>query len=371
MEQKYIIGILIAIIITSLIAISFIFIPRAGLSPSSSDLVACNTLSFSSENAINILFYADKETAEEYKSQFFKISPLKENEDKFNFYYIDSYRPDCELYKGIAILCYSKSLIKTSGSCPSDYIVVVNDEHEKSIRSSSYMNILSLNKKHDSTVFHHEFGHSFVSLAEEYVPAKIPLASQNCVSSCDEFNGLNDGCFESCSDSSHYRSIDKGIMRTLKSDSYGTFNSMLISEKIKSLTGSTNYLGITSKTISLEGSCSDNSYALLTISPEFTVLNKEIIKGCITGTGSGGLQYQVLDSQGNPLSDSEFNLNIFTDVELETDFGISGDIYEYESDFYLPIPLTENTDKIIISDNQGEVLLSTSLSNLNNYPCRK
>ena len=102
------------------------------------------------------------------------------------------------------------------------------------------MNVVSINKNHQKSVIAHEFGHSFANLAEEYTPATLPLKSKNCVSECNKFDSLNEGCYEGCSKTDYFRSINSGIMRTLSSKSYGAFNSFLISEKIskfKRITG--------------------------------------------------------------------------------------------------------------------------------------
>ncbi len=372
MQTSHIIGILIVTILIVITAISFIFLQKAELSPSNSQLVECNTLSYENENAINLVLFSDKKTSENYENQFFQISPLKENRDKFNFYYISEYLPECKLYKDIAVFCYSKELLKKASSCPNDFIIVPNSDYSQLTRSSSYMNVLSINTKHQPSVLHHEFGHAFANLAEEYTPAKIPKGSENCVLSCEDFNNLNEGCFQSCSQSNYYRSVDSGIMKTLSSDTYGNFNSLLISEKISSITGSLNYPAITTKAISKEDECKNNFYVLLTLSPDFEVTKKEIISGCITGTGSGNLEYSIISSNTENKISQDFDLTIFTDAQLESEFELTGEVYEDDSEFYLPVPIIENSQTLKIKDKTtAQELYSIELNGLDSRPCRK
>ena len=371
MQTSQTIGILVVSILIFITAISFILLQKTDFSPSNSQLVECNTLSYENEKAINIILFADKKTSENYKNEFFKISPLKENQEKFNFYYISEYIPECELYKNIAVFCYSKELLKKASSCPNDFIIIPNNNYSQSTRSSSYMNVLSLNTKHQPSVLHHEFGHAFANLAEEYAPAKIPRGSENCVLSCEDFNNLNEGCFQTCSQSNYYRSIDSGIMRTLSSNAYGNFNSILISEKISYLTGSSNYPAITSKAISQEGECKNNFYVLLTLSPTFKVLKKEIISGCVTGTGSGNLEYSIISNSGSEIS-QDFDLTIFTDVQLESEIELTGEVYESDLEFYLPVPIIESSQTLKIKDKiTSQEISSIELNDLDSRPCRK
>ena len=184
----------------SIALIIFLLAPAPSSSPKSTNLETCQTLSYSSPEAANLVFFSEKSEAEKYSNYLFKeITPFKENKDSFNIYYITNYLPECELYQGIATLCYSKELTQKAASCPNDYIVVL-DEQPSSIRSSSYMNVLSINKAHQLSVFPHEIGHAFANLAEEYVPAKLPRSQQNCVENCEEFNGINEDWEQGCSE---------------------------------------------------------------------------------------------------------------------------------------------------------------------------
>src|SRR3989344_2235631 len=209
MEKAGYVGIFFIVGILVAAGIAFIYI-KDSVKLSQAGLVGCKTIQRNSDNGIDIVFFADNEKiVKEYINYFLSVSPFDNYKDRFNFYYIGDYYPLCELYKGIALLCYSRDLVKKASSCPNDYIVVINSEEGEEIRSSSYMNVMSVNAKHPSSVIIHEFGHAFVNLAEEYVPAKIPRNSAgNCAADCIELqvdNGegglsiadkdINTGCF--------------------------------------------------------------------------------------------------------------------------------------------------------------------------------
>jgi hypothetical protein len=230
METKW--YIVIIGVLTAILAFMIVIWSRGTLSGSPAGLEECKTLKYSGENAVNVVIFADRVTAEKYSTFFFTISPFNRVRDSFNFYYIDTYSPICEAYKGIALYCYSSELLKKASSCPNDFIMVVKGD-SPGLRSSNYMNVMSLNSAHPLNVFQHEFGHAFATLSDEYVPAEIPKKAKNCPTSCDSFEGKNDGCFQGCSNDANYRSIDNGIMRTLSSSSYGKYDESLIVDKLK------------------------------------------------------------------------------------------------------------------------------------------
>lgn len=256
-------GYFISMGILALIIIGLVFlnINQQISSLSQEILEECKTLEFKDENAINLVFFSPEEDAREYSDYLVTSEPFRDYSNDFNFFYIDSYEPECELYKGIAIYCHSKELIEKAASCPYDYIVVL-DEMESQIRSSAYQNVMSINSKHPKSVFLHEFGHSFANLAEEYIPARIPRGSENCQRSCDKFEREVDGCFNGCSNSNHYRSIENGVMRTLSTDNYGAYNNYLISHLIENSVPKD--LEITGAiTNEFSESCKDKSYFLV------------------------------------------------------------------------------------------------------------
>jgi len=196
-----------------------------------SNLEECNTLVYNSDSAINMVFFGSEQETQEYVDFFYQTQPYKNHKEKFNFYYIDSYEPNCELYKNIAILCYTRENLEKAASCPHDFIIVLQDA-ERELRSSAYVNLVSINTKHAKTVQTHEFGHIIANLAEEYTPANLPKGQKNCGETCSLFGGLENGCFEGCSKSNMIRSIENGVMRTLRSNDYGTYDNKLVNDFI-------------------------------------------------------------------------------------------------------------------------------------------
>jgi len=187
------------------------------------------------EDKVDIVFLTeglDKSYVDGYVDYFLDSEPFNIHPEKFNFYYANS-DAECEIIQDVAVYCYSKSLIRSSSVCPNDYIVVLADRSKK-IRSSAYLNLVSLNIRHDKNVFLHEFGHVFANLADEYVPSKIPRGAENCVKECNDFEEYGDleGCYEGCSKSGYFRSSENSLMRTLRSDSYGELNLILLNEDL-------------------------------------------------------------------------------------------------------------------------------------------
>jgi len=263
----------------------------------------------------------------------------------FNFFYIDSFnaRGECELYKGIALLCYSRELVKAAASCPNDYVVVIG-QAEPEVRSSSYMNVLSINSEHPENVLLHEFGHAFVNLAEEYVPAKLPRKARNCVSACEKFGDEKDGCFVGCSLEDYFRSIDNGIMRTLLSDRFGIFNELLIEERIGEVSP-----GITGRAVSEVRNCKDEKYlAVEVIGGEegLDIISRHIEPGCLGENGYGTADYSLFDRGGNVIKAGSFNPEfIFTDVQEGEE--ITGEVFESDRSFVLKLP-TEGVSSLEI-----------------------
>jgi hypothetical protein len=357
--------------LTTLIALTVIFIVSnsTGLPTEPEDLEECKTLSYNNLNGIDIVFFSTEEQAKEYSEFLFTVYPLNENKDLFNIHYIDSYKPDCELYKGIAILCYSKEIIQKASSCPTDYIVVLDDRPQR-IRSSAYQNVMSININHPKTVFHHEFGHSFANLAEEYVPAKIPKGSSNCVNSCTDFEGVNEGCYEGCSNSGSYRSIENGVMRTLKSEDYGDFNEELILKKLQKhrslITGN-----VISET---EGQCNSYYYLVEVFNDNgnITFGKKTLEYGCVPlsqDLTQGDFKFS-LNSESLTLQEGAFNFDIFTDGESENSETAEGEIFSSEV-YYIAIPTTIDKSTLSILDSEGNTLISTDLERMGVTPCIK
>jgi len=316
-----------------------------GTSPN--ELKTCNTLSFSKENAINLVFFSPESEAQRYSDFLFNIAPLDTHKEDFNIYYIDS-NPECSIYKEVAILCHSKELIKQASSCPNDYIAVLK-EAEPRLRSSAYQNVMSINTRHPLTVLAHEFGHALANLAEEYkTNTKIPSNSKNCIKSCP-FPNEADGCFQECTKSNYYRSIENGVMRTLSSDEYGIYNEFLIENRINEDIGLS--LGpLTGKATDSEESCQSQSYVLIealynsntnTISETATSLET----GCPGSPGYGPFEYAITDAKDNTITEGDTNIEfIWTDAPGEKE--IIGDPFLSDRPFLIKTHLSDGNLKI-------------------------
>ena len=348
MDKKWTAIIILASSIPLIIILFSLISPK--LSPTQAVLENCNTLEFNSNQATNIVFFSGKEQAEEYKNFFQETAPFDKYKKAFNFYYIDSYTPKCELYQGIAILCHNKETIKKGASCPNDYLIVL-EEHPTNIRSSSYENVMSINTNHPLSVLTHEFGHAFANLAEEYTPAKIPKGSENCAQECSDFGYETDGCYEGCSESTYQRSIANGVMRTLSSNEYGKLNEALIIGKIRKNSPTT----ITGKAI--QELCEEKSYYLiegLYRNGAISILNKSIEHGCVGSNGAGTFTYELQTFQGTTLTESEFNPElIFTDAQGENE--IEGETIISDRPFILKIQKIPQGEKLSISESEREL----------------
>lgn len=347
------IKLLIALNVIFVFAIALIFFPgiETNPSPAASGLEECKTLSFSGEDKINIVFFSTHAQAEKYSDYFLTINPISKNKNAFNFYYLDSYTPPCELYKDKALLCYDKETIKKAASCPNDFIVVLGEE-DRTIRSSAYMNLMSINTKHSMNVLLHEFGHVFVNLAEEYVPATLPKNAKNCKNSCDKFD-IKNGCFLGCSNSDYYRSISEGIMRNLNSKVFGIFNDRIIINEINEVLQkrSTTRFSISGNVIE-NRDCLNQNYYLVEgeySNNQLTIKDQHLEQGCMNDLGAGNFEYR-LTTQDDRIKTGEFNPEfIFTESQdIETQNQIEGEILISDKTFILKAPVTENPKTIEI-----------------------
>lgn len=317
------------------------------MSPGSqTTLEECNVLGSAEKGAVNILFFADKKNSEKYREYFLKSSPFSDNKKAFNFYYVESYSPICDLYKNMALFCHSSELIKKASSCPSDYIVVLENK-DSSIRSSAYLNVLSLNTHHPFSVLLHEFGHAFATLAEEYNPAPLSSGSKNCVKDCKSFEGLEEGCYQGCSKNEYYRSIENGVMRTLNSDKFGKFDEYLLTRSI----GKQSSSHITGNVV--EGlSCNQKYYLIVGnySNGNITVIKKTLETGCLGGNGNGPFVYSLLDSQNRALQDSSFNPEI-----IFTDSPEGSEAFLYEGEFTLRLPVINEASSLKVTKDGKDV----------------
>jgi len=364
-------SVIIIAIISFTLGLYFITKNNSNLLNQPVDLEECHQLKFSGDNKINLLFFSSKSVSEKYMNFLLKTSPFDKNINEFNFYYIDSYKPECEIYQEQAILCRGKEIINKAASCPYDFIFVIKENEDKFLRSAALNNIATINSKHTLSVLTHEFGHTLGNLAEEYLPATIPKGSKNCVKKCEDFpqepNAI-DGCYEGCSKSDYFRSIENGVMRTLNSNEYGIFNTGLIQEKINKEKSS-----ITGNAISdSNNKCSNQQFYLIkgkVKDNKLSTSEKTLETGCAPKQGSGEYYYSIIKG-GNQIASSDFNPSlIYTDVQSETENQIDGETY-LQDEFYLAIPKIENTDEIQILNNDKEIQEIINLNELTSYPCK-
>ena len=342
-----IIGVFLFVFILLMIIALFIFTRGITTSPKVSILEECKTLFYNGNDKTNIVFFSNEEEARKYIDSLLSFNILNKKQNEFNFFYIDDYKPDCELYNGVALFCHSRDLVKKTSSCPNDYIVVI-EKQPSNIRSSAYLNVISINSENPSTVLAHEFGHVFANLAEEYVPAnKLPRGQRNCVEGCKDFLGLENGCFQGCSKDNLLRSIENGIMRTLKSEEFGNFNEYLIDlriiesieKKSKSITG---------RAVKTIEDCSEEEYYLIDAdynNGTIEVLSKSIEQGCPGTNGFGDLSYNFI-SENTLIDSGNFNAElIFTDGGTEEE--IDGELFDNNESFTIKLPTIE---KLFVAD---------------------
>lgn len=349
-------GAIIIILVTIIFLVIAFFIFRTINAPELSPEIKCETLTYNGEGKTNLVFFSDKYNAEKYSSYLLETDPFIDYQNQFNIFYIN-HKPECELYQGKAVLCYNKQLVKTASICPNDYIIVINNEHPRKIRSAAYMNSVSVNAKQPLTVLTHEFGHAFANLADEYVPSKPPKKSQNCQSNCEDFP-IKDGCFKGCSEAELSRSINSGVMRTLTTNDYGTLNKELVTESINKQSTS-----ITGHSIQDIIDCQEQEYYLIHLlydSGQISVVEKAIEQGCVNSNGNGPYEYNLIFKDGSIRNVKGFNPElVFTDFQDIEQEQIDGGSIEYSGDFFLKIPLIEELKEIeILIQNKSLIEIS-------------
>lgn len=369
MKNKHLIAIVLAILI--LVGVVYVGLQKSLKSSPASNLEECKVLKDNGRGAISIVFFSSKELAEKNMNFMTESSPFDENKDKFSFYYIDGWIPNCEMYKEIALFCHSKELIRKAASCPSDYIVVLQNTGDR-IRSSSYLNVLSINADHPLTTLLHEFAHSFANLDDEYVPSELGFSSKNCFSKCEKFGEKIDGCFLGCSKENYYRSVEIGLMRTLSAKKYGEFDTDIISEILaKTKNGKNTISGKAIETISL---CANERYYL--VSGKFSdtgleIFSKVLENGCAGTGGSGRYNYGLSDEEGNLIVEAQFNPElIFTDVQPQDSQTIQGGAVVNDKEFSLAVPFVGKPLLLTIKDFNGNEVKRIKLDELNNLACK-
>lgn len=172
------------------------------------------------------------------------VKPFSDNKNELGFYAVYSDKVVCGIEDN-TLVCDDEVAKRLTLLCPNDYIFVLGARNNflnflSPIRSSSYINLASVNTADHRLVVAHEFGHIFGKLADEYVEAGLDYsvnAYKNCdVQECPKWTRLGlgfDGCFRGCGSINLYRSTDKGIMKNyFESDTYGEYNEWLLNNTL-------------------------------------------------------------------------------------------------------------------------------------------
>ncbi|MBU1988157.1 MAG: hypothetical protein KKD94_01595 [Nanoarchaeota archaeon] len=381
MRKKFIVLSLV-LVVSLLISLACIVIINKNTStspPTTEILEVCKSV-VNNGPGINVLFFSDENTAQKYSDYFLSIAPFNNHKEKFNFFYIDkdAYEVQCELYRGFALYCYSKELIKKAASCPYDYIAVL-EEQPRSIRSSAFKGVMSLNLKHPLSVLAHEFGHVFDNFAEEYPAenARIPRGAENCQKNCEfnKFPGEFD-CHQGCTKESYDREFEKGFMRDLGATRYGPYDELLLEEETMEQYEEKSQNTITGSAIAeIEIACSQQEYILIEGIYEknnIEITSKELLPGCAPrGKRDGSLYYTVLNENQEVLDTNSF----YPEQIFITDFTESGEISSppeenTQENFIITTPATGQEETLEISDETGEVIEEINLQDAGARPCK-
>ena len=170
------------------------------------------------------------------------LKPFSQSKNKMSFYAIFTDKVICGI-EDSTLICDDEVAKRISLSCPNDYIFVIGARNNflnfiDPIRSSSYLNLASINTADHRLVVAHELGHIFGRLADEYVEKGLDFSVntyKNCdVEPCPKWKAFSfAGCFRGCGSINLYRSTEKGIMRDyFESDSYGDYNEWLLNNSL-------------------------------------------------------------------------------------------------------------------------------------------
>lgn len=341
---------------------------KSGLAatPAQSPL-ACNEMLIQGDYSrqTNLLFVGGTQESQEYSDYLFAHEPFASHKESFNIYRIDKVST-CERYKGIALFCYSRELLAQAAVCPHDYIIALEDA-SATLRSSAYMGVASINTRLPKTVLLHEVGHLF-NLDEEYKAGYNPGSdSPNCKSTCAQFG--QESCYQECSDSSHSRSVDEGVMRTLSpqdvSNPYGTYNRNYLAQKITRPKTST-----TGFAVQPVEDCADQSNLIIEVTPGNTWQAHvvDIESGCAFTT-EGSYAYVLEEESGTIVKTGSFDEpRLFTDGNEDADDEFEGETFEGEP-FFITVPADTGATTFSISNNEGNELASGS-TQLNDLLCR-
>ncbi|MDP4039867.1 MAG: hypothetical protein Q8P57_04795 [Candidatus Pacearchaeota archaeon] len=352
------------ILLTIILIFGFLLITEKTSALSQTDLEECNIIDYNSEDAINLVFFSTNEQAEEYSDFLFNSAPFNEYKSSFNTFSIN-YEPECEFYKGIAILCYSPDLLKKAASCPNDYIIVLKSEETKT-RSSAYRQVMSLNLNLPLTVLLHEIGHTLSNLAEEYTPANILRNSENCVKECSDFPQDIDSCSSGCSETNYYRSIPNGIMRTLSSQTFGKFNEDLIIKAIEEQAPKSQNAITGKQVLDRYTECENQKYTLYDVYKE----EARVFPGCANGNiNKKGENKAIISNKGIKIEELFFSSELITETQFEDQETLNGESFKEINKALITLTYPPKGDEIKIYDSEGNLISSSSLTLAGSEAC--
>tara|TARA_Y100000310_G_scaffold237425_1_gene240714 strand:+ start:4302 stop:5954 length:1653 start_codon:yes stop_codon:yes gene_type:complete len=169
-----------------------------------------NTYEDFTEDAANIL---------SGKDSLLTLEPFKTHKDRFSFTLVDSGQDlecstDCKPNSRL-ICCDDRKVVEEASRCEHDSVAVLVSDDRLCGSASTYAKVCAKNKN-AKLIFAHELGHSFAGLSDEYVYRDKGFKegdSVNCASSgCDKWSGISPGCYEGCTYSDGYRSVDENSL---------------------------------------------------------------------------------------------------------------------------------------------------------------
>ncbi len=159
------------------------------------------------------------------RNSLLSVEPFISQKQKFSFSLVNaSQNIECKeqcFGEGSTILCCDNSMVIDEASqCHYDQIIVLHDSETLCGSTSSYAKVCAKNEL-SKLILMHEVGHSFADLADEYTYSSNAPEEQekaNCAQAeCKKWDNITDGCYQGCSSSSLYRSVEENsIMYTYK-----------------------------------------------------------------------------------------------------------------------------------------------------------
>lgn len=309
---------------------------------------SCANINYNGASATNLVFMApDFESAKKYSDYLTTFGPFKDHPSAFNTYFVPFSGAGCSLYKNAAVMCYSRANVQLASACPNDIVVAVTHA-DLGIRSSTYMNFITVNDVHPTTVLAHEFGHAFGYLSDEYVPAAKLGGSKNCASDCTQFGSQKDGCYSGCSTDTLVRSVDSGVMRTLASNKYGAFDDFLLEARLTDAVKQ----HLTGNAILSVEECSGQKYSQIVGSydaetKKISLEEQNVVDGCYGGNGNGQGHYALYNDKNEITASGDFNPSVlFFDGPSGDSGEITGNGAEVSTRFILKTPLATQTREI-------------------------